>query len=792
MWLDPLLVCALSLCAGATWVVAPGAASLAFAGVTALMLPHLAWRLRVALVVCLALGALRAHGIRARFDVERADARDAFGAPQRCGLSGRVERSPTWVGGRALYVLAVDSADCESGAIRPGTRVRLGGGPDDLARGDRVAVIAQLAPIELLFNVDLTDPLASAARRGITLSGTAFDVELEARRFSGHSLIDRARALVRRRIVATFAPAVEAMARALVLGENDLDPDDDEAFRKSGLSHMLAVSGTHLVFAVVTLVHALTALLVRIERLSAARDAGRVAALFGVGLSLVYADFAGGSGSAYRAAFMLSAALLARALGRLPCPSRAFGLSLLLGWLFDGLVAFDLSFLLSAAATTGLLLLGEPLRRPCERLQSRVGRWVGGAIATTLAAMIPCAPLLALLGSDITLAGVFANVLAAPLGEMVALPLCLVHALCAPFRALESGIALVASGALLVVREIARESAAQRWLAIPVPEPSGYHLALTAVLVARVVLARVSGGAFGWLRWWLVSAALGLLVIERTARAEGAPEGVLRMTALAVGQGDSTLIDLPDGRLMLIDAGGSPEGGPDPGARVVLPALRARRRERLDVVVLSHPHPDHFGGLLSVVRGVEVGEIWDTGQGALDGAGPVYAELLRLAKERRIPVLGPATLCSGVRRFGAAEVHTLAPCPGIVRGRGANDNSFVLRISLARRSFLFMGDAEAVEERELVAAYGVRLRSDVLKVGHHGSRTSSSEQLLSLVAPSLATVSCGVRNRFGHPVPLVMARFVEHGVRALRTDRDGAIQITTDGSSLSWAAAYPR
>jgi beta-lactamase superfamily II metal-dependent hydrolase len=165
---------------------------------------------------------------------------------------------------------------------------------------------------------------------------------------------------------------------------------------------------------------------------------------------------------------------------------------------------------------------------------------------------------------------------------------------------------------------------------------------------------------------------------------------------------------------------------------------------------------------------------------------------LRIAAERRIPVFGPKELCGAARSFGASQVSVLGPCPGIVRGRNANDNSIVLRISLAERSFLFMGDAEAAEERELVTAYGAGLRSDVLKVGHHGSRTSSGDELLLAVAPRLASISCGVRNRFGHPVPLVMERLFSHGAQVLRTDRDGAIQITTEGSGLTWAVAYPR
>src|SRR5690606_7750351 len=224
------------------------------------------------------------------------------------------------------------------------------------------------------------------------ISGTALDVTIDEPGRGLSALIDCARSAVRERILATFAPAAAPLARALVLGENDLEEEDDTAFKKSGLSHLLAVSGTHLVFAVVSIVRAFAAVLVRIERLSAARDVGRMAALFGMVLAPLYADFAGGSGSAWRAAWMLMAVFAARALGRMTCASRALARSVITGWAFDPLVAFDVSFLLSAAATAGLLVLGGPLGRPCERLRSRPARAFGKAIATTLAAMAPCAP----------------------------------------------------------------------------------------------------------------------------------------------------------------------------------------------------------------------------------------------------------------------------------------------------------------------------------------------------------------------------------------------------------------
>jgi len=205
--------------------------------------------------------------------------------------------------------------------------------------------------------------------------------------------------------------------------------------------------------------------------------------------------------------------------------------------------------------------------------------------------------------------------------------------------------------------------------------------------------------------------------------------------------------------------------------------------------VLSHPHPDHFGGLLALVRSVEIGELWDSGQGAAEGAGPVYRELLAEARARRIRIRGPAELCAGPRDFGAARVRVLAPCPNFVSGRDANDNSLVLRVEYGRQSALFTGDAEALEEADLLEANRPLLRADLLKVGHHGSRTSTSASFLDAVRPRVATVSCGTRNRFGHPTPEVMARLVAGGVEVLRTDRSGSAMLRFDGETLSVVSA---
>jgi competence protein ComEC len=799
---DLLLSLALAAVGGGCFAVAPQASVAALAAVLLVLGRRVSVLGRCAVAAAFALGALRAEHELSTYRIAWEQARDRIGSPKRCAAEGVIESSPALLDGNLGYRATLSRLECE-GALHPGPiAARLVGPPDrELGRGDRIELVGDIGIIEARQNHDLPSPWPGLARRAAAVSGVVFDSSVIERGRGFARLVDAGRARVRTRIQATFPRGAEPFARALVLGESDLAAEDDEAFRRAGLMHILAVSGTHLVFAVVALVRALTFLLVRVEALSVRLDVSRLGSAAGVLLSLLYADFAGGSGSAFRAAFMLSAAFLAKALGRASSAPRSLGWAFFVGWLFDPLTAFDVSFLLSAAATAGLLWLGPHLSAPCERLPSRVARFVAESVAATVASMLPCAPLLAILSPDLTLAGIFANVLAAPFGECISLPLCLLHTVLAPFPALERGVALVASGALLAVKQIAHEAAQIQGLSVRTPPPGAWHFALLVVAGAGFLRAlderrqepslSIRGRRLPALTpcVWLVSAALALTLLELKIRSVGAPRGELRMTALDIGQGDSTLIDLPDGELWLIDGGGVVGSPVDPGARVVLPTLRARRRDRIDVMILSHPHPDHFLGLVSVIRAVEVGELWDTGQGEAHGAGPEYAKLLAVARQRGVQIRRPKELCGARDLPHGARLRVLAPCPAFLPERGANDNSFVVKLEYGRRSFLLMGDAEEALEHDLAARYGAELRTDLLKVGHHGSRTSSTEALLARAQPELATVSTGLRNRFGHPHAQAMARLDRYGVRTLRTDRLGSLLIETDGNALVVSAS---
>jgi competence protein ComEC len=332
---DTSIALALALLAGAYLPVAVGPVSVGAFVTWLIVQKRVARVVSAAAAVLMLLAAMRVRARVHAFEDERATVRQALGPPSRCAAHALVVSSPllmrdrrepspsgqpsapsnqsSWV---TSWDADLDALDCEGRALSRHVRAHIYGGPADLARGDSAEVVLDLAPVQLFRNVDLPNPLPSAARRGITASGGAQDVRIVTRGHSMGALIDRLRAHVRGRILATFAADAEAMGRALVLGETDLDQNDGKAFRTSGLAHLLAVSGTHLVLVVAGFVAVCTALLRRLTALSARCDVGRGAAVAGIILAWLYADFAGGSGSANRAAAMLSCVLAARALGR--------------------------------------------------------------------------------------------------------------------------------------------------------------------------------------------------------------------------------------------------------------------------------------------------------------------------------------------------------------------------------------------------------------------------------------------------------------------------------------------
>jgi len=777
----------------------------------------------LAFVVC----GVRAEGARGRYRQAWSESAEQFAGLHRCAVRGVVVSTPT--ARRSLesaqafdehFVLRVKGGACGDLALSAGTLLRLSLGSSRplsvaaaqparspaLGRRDELDLIADLGPLRLFRNAALTDPFDAAARQGAVLGGRVLSSELVRSGTGWGAWIDRARSKVRARILGTYAPSATALGRALVLGESDLDEADGRAFRKSGLMHLLAVSGTHLVIAVVALASGLRALLVRIGPLARRFDVSRLSGALGALLSALYADFAGGSGSAWRAAYMLILVLGGRSLGLCVGGAPALGASLLVGLALDPLVGSDVSFLLSALATAGLIGIGQPLGArldwgPFARFPLKP---VITSLVATWSATVACAPVLALMDGRMTFAALLANVVAGPLGEVLALPACLLHAVASPWPAVERGLALVGSGALLLVRAIALFSADQEAMAFVIARPDPWQCASTAALfvagpsVVRSLL--VLGVRRSVCVCVLVVPIAAAMVVDRspTLGKMGLPMTVARprllgITALDVDQGDALVVDFPDGKLGLVDGGGFATGVPDTGERVVLPYLRARGRRDVDLMILSHAHPDHLLGLVSVAEALPVRELWLPPSGR---SGPDVERLVRAVRRvggrvREADELCPAHAKSEVTTFGGAQLAVLVPCDAhsAWADLGENDRSLVVHVRFGSRSALLTGDIEHEGERRLVGA-GHSLGADLLKLAHHGSDTSSGAELLAAVRPSLGLISCGVRNRFGHPRRSVLERLQASGVRTLRTDRQGSLTWLTDGEHM-WLRAFP-
>jgi competence protein ComEC len=266
----------------------------------------------------------------------------------------------------------------------------------------------------------------------------------------------------------------------------------------------------------------------------------------------------------------------------------------------------------------------------------------------------------------------------------------------------------------------------------------------------------------------------------------------LELTAIDVGQGDSLLVVFPEGRRMVIDGGGVLQfgraGAPprrrsnlDTGEDVVSPYLWSRGIQRIDILVATHAHEDHTGGLLAILENFHPRELWV-------GANPPTA-LLRRAAERNIPVTQKHA--SAPFDYGGANIEVLSPPEGYAAAKPGNNDSLALRIVYGANSFLLTGDLEAVMERRLLSD-GRVAHADVLKVGHHGSKTSTSPDFLEAVSPSVAVISAGFENSFGHPHRDVVARLGAGHAAILRTDRDGLVTVRSDGRKLSFDSSLGR
>jgi competence protein ComEC len=700
-------------------------------------------------------------------------------------LEGEVVRSPARRGDRLVLVIAASHAE-RDGVRRPVTGlIRVGIRRPTLpwTFGDRLRLEARLRRPRNFENPGRFDWEGHLARRGIHAMASVWDettiVRTPGRVPGGRARLERWRARLGTRIAATLPGREGAILQALVIGDDGaIAAGLREAFTRAGVVHVLSISGLHIGLVAALGFASARWLLGRSERVLLRIDVDRAAAVASLGPVLLYTALAGLGVATLRAALMVGVAVAAGVVGRRVDVSRSLALAALaIAVVWPGApreIAFQLSFVSVAAIVAGV----ERLAPVVGRGRSWRARLLTAALAS-LCALVGTAPLTAFHFHQVSLAGLVANPLVIPLFGSAVVGVGLTGAVLEPLAPDLAVIAFRAAGAILSPGIALVEAlAAPTWAALDVPMPTSAELLVLYTLLGALLLRprRVAGVVAGLAVLALVVDA-GWWVRERKAPSR------LRVTFLDVGQGDAVVAELPGGRVLVVDAGGFPGSDFDTGAAVVAPFLYRQKILRLDVLAMTHAHPDHSGGLPSLVVGHRPREFWWTG---VAGRGHAWERLQGALAGSGTPV---RVLGDGGVAPGMPEVTVLHPPVGGT-DLSLNDSSLTLRLTLGAVSILLTGDIEAAAEARLGDRRG-ELGSVVLKVPHHGSRTSSSEAFLDAVAARVAVVSVGAENRYGLPASRIEARYRARGTCLLRTDRCGAIAVETDGRRLTVTAMRP-
>lgn len=733
-------------------------------------------------------------------------ARPLGGGAEPVTIRGTVVEPVRHAPGRLTAVVA--TMPWESGEGASVGRLRLTWREPDrsLAHGDRLVVTARPHEPASPVNPGGLDFESVLARRGVTalasVSGPGQVTVLppDGLRWRAWALIDGWRDRIREAAVRSLDGPALGIFLGVVIGESGyLTPEVRDRFMTTGTVHILSISGSHLgliallsFFVVKQTVRRLPAawLLALSRRITATRLA---ASLTVVPVSL-YAVLAGAEVATVRALIMILLFLLAVWLGREHRLTTAVACAALLILAHEPAALYDISFQLSFVSVLAIASVWERREepegeegRPAPGPVRRLRRWLGDYALVTGAVTVATLPLTARYFNQVAWLGLLANLLVVPFVGLLVVPV----GLCSAFWFLAAGGDHLPAASLHQTLLGLLDGAVARLASVPgaewhVASPSPPAVAAFYLLIAAAGLGSVRRGvragcglaAVLLLGWWLWSPRPPF------------DQDLLRVTFLDVGQGDATVIELPGGQTVLIDGGAAYETL-DMGRAVVAPFLWDRGIRRLDYVIGTHPQLDHVGGLASILEKFAVGTYWSNGVGRGED---FYLRLKAVLARRGIPErtvrAGDRLLDAAGCRFDALNppadgARAAVPAAGedtkVWSGTVLNNLSVVVRLDCGPHSFLFPGDVEG--EALAWMRRGRLQKVEVVKVPHHGARSSLDPEWVRQLGPDVAVVSVGRRNPYGHPAPAVLDTYRELGVPLHRTDLEGAVSV----SASAWS-----